>query len=94
MLLETINRIIWGIPVLILIVVVGILFSVRTHFVQIQLFPKALYEFFNSFKQKNDDRNGISGYRALCTALAATVGTGNIVGVAGAIAIGGPGVVF
>lgn len=89
--LESINRVIWGIPVLGLILSVGVLYSIRTQFIQIRLFPRACKEFFRSF-QRNEE--GISGYRALCTALAATVGTGNIVGVAGAIAIGGPGVVF
>ena len=94
MLLESINQILWGVPVLLLIISVGILFSVRTSFVQIRLFPCAWNVFLESFKQKNDSRVRVSGYSALCTALAATVGTGNIVGVTGAIAIGGPGVVF
>lgn len=89
--LEKLNEIIWGVPVLIMILLIGILYSVRTGFIQFRLFPKACEEFIASFRHKAD---GISGYRALCTALAATVGTGNIVGVAGAIAIGGPGVVF
>lgn len=92
--LEAINAFIWGIPVLILILVLGISLSIKSNFVQIRLFPKALHYFLSSFKRQPDNEQGPSGYRALCTALAATVGTGNIAGVAGAIAIGGPGVIF
>ena len=91
--LEITNAIIWGFPVLILILAVGILFSIQSNLAQIRLLPLALRRLVHSFKiQRKSD--GVSGYRALCTALAATVGTGNIAGVAGAIAIGGPGVVF
>ena len=88
---EKLNNVIWGVPVLTLILLTGVVYTLQTRFIQIRLFPRACKEFLQSF-QRNDE--GISGYRALCTALAATVGTGNIVGVAGAIAIGGPGVVF
>jgi len=91
--LERTNAIVWGIPVLFLILAVGILFSIQSRFAQIRLLPFALRRFLNSFKEQTP-KAGISGYKALCTALAATVGTGNIAGVAGAIAIGGPGVVF
>ena len=91
--LETVNRFVWGIPALVLILGVGIYLSVRTRFAQFYLFPKALRSFINQFRKKKST-DGVSPYRALCTALAATVGTGNIAGVAGAIAIGGPGAVF
>ena len=90
--IETINGIIWGIPVLLLILVTGIILTYKTKGAQIRLFPAAVRHFLSSFQRRNGDGN--SGYRALCTALAATVGTGNIAGVAGAIAIGGPGVIF
>ena len=90
--LTWINTIIWGIPVLILILGVGIWLSLRTGGAQIRLIPLALRNFFKSFKI--EDSKGITGYKALCTALAATVGTGNIAGVAGAICLGGPGVIF
>ena len=90
--LETVNSLVWGLPALILIIGVGIYLSVCTGFVQFRLFPRALRSFFRRFRAKDGD--GQSSYRALCTALAATVGTGNIAGVAGAIAIGGPGAVF
>ncbi len=89
------NEVIWGIPALILILAVGILLSVRTGWVQFRLFPCAIRTLFNSFKRKKEKSPaGVSGFQALCTALAATVGTGNIAGVAGAIAIGGPGAIF
>lgn len=91
--LETANHLILGIPVLILIIGVGIYLSLRTGFAQFTLFFKALAAFFRRFRRRGDGE-GKSSYQALCTALAATVGTGNIAGVAGAIAIGGPGAVF
>lgn len=92
-LLERVNAAVWGLPLLVLILGVGIYISIRTGFVQLRLFPKALKAFFRQFK-KHEDTEGVSSYRALCTALAATVGTGNLAGVAGAIAIGGPGAIF
>ena len=91
--LENLNRLIWGMPVLILIVGVGIYLTLCTGFAQFRLFPKALASFWGRFRRRKGS-DGTSSYRALCTALAATVGTGNIAGVAGAIAIGGPGAVF
>lgn len=91
--LESANRLIWGAPVLILIIGVGIYLSIRTGFAQFGLFPKAVKAFLRRFSGKGNTHHN-SSYQALCTALAATVGTGNIAGVAGAIAIGGPGAVF
>lgn len=92
--LEITNAVLWGIPVLLMILAVGIILTVRSRFAQIRMLPIALRNFFSSLKKENRNKQGISGYKALCTALAATVGTGNIAGVAGAIAIGGPGVIF
>lgn len=92
-LLETINAAVWGLPLLILILGVGIYISIHTGFAQFRLFPKALKAFLRQFTRR-DGTEGASSYRALCTALAATVGTGNLAGVAGAIAIGGPGAIF
>ena len=86
--LEKFNGFLWGVPVLGLILGTGVWLTFRTGFAQVRLFPAACREF--GMRLKNRD----SGFRALCTALAATVGTGNIAGVAGAIAIGGPGAVF
>lgn len=92
-LIESVNKFVWGIPALIMILGVGLFLSFRTGFAQFSLFPRALRLFSQQlFSQKTSDK--ASSYRALCTALAATVGTGNIIGVAGAIAIGGPGAIF
>ncbi len=90
--LEWFHSVIWGVPTLVLILGVGAYLSIRTGFVQLRLFPKAVVGFFSSFSRNK--HTGISPMQALCTALAATVGTGNLAGVAGAIAIGGPGAVF
>ena len=93
-LLEIINEIVWGIPTLLLILGIGLYFTVKTRFFQFVKFPSALKTFFAKLKPGTVSENGVSPYQALCTALAATVGTGNIAGVAGAIALGGPGAIF
>jgi len=90
--LDACNRFVWGVPLLLLIVAVGTYLTVRTGFAQFTLFPKAIKSFLFRFRGKGNSNH--SSYRSLCTALAATVGTGNLAGVAGAIAIGGPGAVF
>ena len=92
-LLENINMLVWGVPALLLIIGVGVYLTCCTGFAQIRLFPKALKGFLRQF-QKRQITDGTSPFRALCTALAATVGTGNLAGVAGAIALGGPGAIF
>lgn len=89
--LEMVNAFVWGAPALILILGVGLYLTVRTGFAQITLFPAALRSFLAAFRRKGE---ADSPFRSLCTALAATVGTGNLVGVAGAICIGGPGSIF
>lgn len=91
--LEAVNGFVWGVPALVLIIGVGIFLSVRTGFAQLTLFPKALRQFSFMLRGKGKAGEG-SPFQALCTALAATVGTGNLVGVAGAICIGGPGSIF
>lgn len=73
---------------------VGIYLSFQTRFAQFRLFPAAFKSFIHLFSRKEKNNNEVTSYQALCTALAATVGTGNIAGVAGAIAIGGPGAIF
>ncbi len=93
-LLEKVNGFVWGVPALVLILGVGFYLSIGTGFAQFSLFPRAFFVFLRQFKKKSDSKEGVSPYRALCTALAATVGTGNLAGVAGAIAIGGPGSIF
>ena len=92
--LEKINALVWGIPALLGILGIGLYLSIRTHFAQLRLFPRALRSFWQTLKGKGQADEGVSPFQALCTALAATVGTGNLAGVAGAIAIGGPGAIF
>lgn len=91
---SALNSLLWGAPALVLILGVGLFLSLRLGFVQLTLFPRALREFIAKFRPGNAVKDGVSPFRALCTALAATVGTGNLVGVAGAICLGGPGSVF
>ena len=92
---QAVNNFIWGIPAMVCIIGVGLLLSVRTHFLQIRKFPYAIKTTIGRIFRKKDASDGaMTPFQAVCTALAATVGTGNIAGVAGAIAIGGPGAVF
>lgn len=90
--LHFVYRLVWGIPALALIIGVGIYISRKTGFVQFRLFPAAMSTFGKMLTRKDAENRG--SFRALCTALGATVGTGNIVGVAGAICMGGPGAIF
>ncbi len=92
--LERINGIVWGLPTLVLILGVGMYITLRNGFPQLRLFPLSFRNFCRKCKPGKRGECGNSSYRALCVALAATVGTGNIAGVAGAITIGGPGAVF
>lgn len=92
--LSAMNSFLWGAPSLILILSVGLYLSMRLGFVQLRLLPKALKLFFRQFLPGKREKAGVSPFRALCTALGATVGTGNLVGVAGAICLGGPGAIF
>ncbi len=90
-----INNFIWGVPAMICIVGVGLFLSFRTKFIQIRKFPYAMkVTFGRMFKKREASDGALTPFQAVCTALAATVGTGNVAGVAGAIAIGGPGAVF
>jgi len=92
---DAVNGFIWGVPAMICIIGVGIIMSCRTRFVQIRKFPYAIKSTVGRIFSKSDAKDGsITPFQAVCTALAATVGTGNIAGVAGAIALGGPGAVF
>lgn len=90
-----VNDFIWGVPAMICIIGVGLWLSFRTGFVQIRKFGVAIRETIGRMFQKKEAAEGaVTPFQAVCTALAATVGTGNIAGVAGAIALGGPGAVF
>lgn len=92
---QTINGFIWGVPAMICIIGVGILLSCRTRFIQVRKFKTAMKNTIGKLFDKSQAKDGtISPFQAVCTALAGTVGTGNIAGVAGAIALGGPGTIF
>ncbi len=92
---SVINNFIWGVPAMICIIGVGLYLSFRTRFLQIRKFPYAMkVTFGRMFKKKEAGDGALTPFQAVCTALAATVGTGNVAGVAGAIAIGGPGAIF
>lgn len=92
--LETLNAIdsfVWGPPLLVLLIGTGLMLTVRLHLLQVVRLPRALKLIFAA---KNQGDGDVDSFKALCTALAATVGTGNIVGVATAIHAGGPGAIF
>ena len=92
---SVINDFIWGVPAMICIIGVGLYLSIRTGFLQIRKFGYAIQTTIGRmFRKKKASDGALTPFQAVCTALAATVGTGNIAGVAGAIAIGGPGAVF
>ncbi|MCR4823695.1 MAG: sodium:alanine symporter family protein [Treponema sp.] len=88
--LTKIDDIVWGIPTIALILVTGILLTIRLHGVQFTKLGRG----FKSMFKKSEGKGDVSSFQALCTALSATIGTGNIVGVATAIAGGGPGALF
>ena len=92
---DNVNSFVWGVPAMICIVSAGLLLSFRTRFLQFRKFGYTFRVTIGRMFQKKEASDGsITPFQAVCTALAATVGTGNIAGVAGAIAIGGPGAVF
>lgn len=92
---NAVNNFIWGVPAMICIIGVGLYLSISLQFIQIRKLPLALKETIGKiFHKKEAAKGALTPFQAVCTALAATVGTGNIAGVAGAIAIGGPGAVF
>ena len=92
---SAVNNFIWGVPAMVCIFGVGLYLSLRTRFLQIRKFPYAIKTTIGRmFRKKNASDGALTPFQAVCTALAATVGTGNIAGVAGAIAIGGSGAIF
>ena len=92
---SAVNSFVWGIPAMVCIIGVGLLLSIRTSFIQFRKFGYTFKVTLGRIFHKKEAADGsITPFQAVCTALAATVGTGNIAGVAGAIAIGGPGAVF
>ncbi len=89
--LNEIDNIVWGVPLLVLLVGTGIFLTIRLNLIQVFRLPLALGLITNA---KNHGAGDVSSFKALCVALSATVGTGNIVGVATAIKLGGPGALF
>ena len=92
---SVVNSFIWGVPAMICIIGVGILLTVRTRCIQVRKFGVSMKNTIGKIFDKTQAKDGsISPFQAVCTALAGTIGTGNIAGVAGAIALGGPGAIF
>ncbi len=91
-LLKSIDDLVWGLPLIIMILAVGLFMTVRLRGLQITKLPLAVKELFSNEKSGKDGE--VSSFAALCTALSATIGTGNIVGVATAMVAGGPGALF
>ncbi|MBQ6563146.1 MAG: sodium:alanine symporter family protein, partial [Clostridia bacterium] len=96
---DAVNSVVWGVPALVLLIGTGILMTVLTRFFQFTRFGHMWKNtigglFSKKSIRKSHDRHSISQFQALCTALSATIGTGNIAGVAYAITMGGPGAVF
>ena len=89
--LSAIDSFIWGAPLLILLSGTGLYLTLRLGFIQVRYLPRALGYLF---KKDKGGKGDVSSFAALCTALAATIGTGNIVGVATAVQAGGPGAIF
>lgn len=91
--LEQVDAIVWGVPLIVLILTAGIYLTIRLRVLQVVHLPKALKYMFQN---EEDGKGEVSSFGALCTALSATIGTGNIVGVATAIGVlsGGPGALF
>ena len=92
---SVLSNFIWGAPAMVAIIGVGLLLTIRTRFLQVRKFKLAIQSTLGKVFQRMDVKEGaMSPFQAVCTALAGTVGTGNIAGVAGAVAIGGPGAIF
>ena len=90
--LQAIDDFIWGLPLIILILAVGIFLTIRLRGLQITKLPLAIRHIIAN--EKDGKEGEVSSFGALCTALSATIGTGNIVGVATALVAGGPGALF
>ncbi len=90
--LDAVDSFVWGLPLIVLILATGVFLTIRLHGVQFAQLKYAIKSIFR--KADKDDGGELSSFKALCTALSATIGTGNIVGVATAIGIGGPGALF
>lgn len=93
-LIGQINDFVWGPPMLVLLVGTGLLLTFRLQFITFRFLPYALRQVFSKQEVKDKSQGDVSPFQALTTALAATIGTGNLVGVATAVTLGGPGAVF
>lgn len=92
--LSTVDNLVWGVPLMVLILAGGLLLTVRLGLLQIRKLPLALKWMIKNEEEAEGAKGEISSFAALCTALSATIGTGNIVGVATAVGAGGPGALF
>ena len=92
--IQTTDDLIWGLPMLVLLLGIGIFLTVKLHLLQVFHLPDAIKLLFTPHKDHHSKKGDVTSFAALCTALAATIGTGNIVGVATAVGIGGPGALF
>ena len=90
--LKAIDDFVWGVPLIVLILAVGIFLTIRLRGLQITKLSLAIKHMLAN--EKNGEHGEVSSFGALCTALSATIGTGNIVGVATALVAGGPGALF
>ena len=88
--LKQINDYVWGLPLICLLLGTGIYFTFKLRLIQLTKLKLA----FKCIFKKHEGEGDVSSFQALCTALSSTIGTGNIVGVATAIAAGGPGALF
>ena len=91
---QTVNSYLADYILIFLLVGVGLFFTIKTRFVQVRCFGEGMKNVFGGLFKKKDKTGGISSFQALATAIAAQVGTGNIVGASGAILVGGPGAIF
>ena len=89
--LNAVDSFLWGAPLIVLLVGTGIMLTLRLSLLQVRRLPRALALILRA---KNRGEGDVSSFKALCVALAATIGTGNIVGVATAVKVGGPGAIF
>ena len=92
--LSTVDNLVWGVPLMVLILAGGLLLTVRLGLLQVRKLPLALKWMIKNEEEAEGAKGEISSFAALCTALSATIGTGNIVGVATAVGAGGPGALF
>ena len=92
--IQSADDFIWGLPMLVLLLGVGIFLTVNLKLLQVFHLPNAIKLLFTPHKEHHSKKGDVTSFAALCTALAATIGTGNIVGVATAVGIGGPGALF